>query len=270
MTTLAGPLISRLSRAFSLSQGERAALESLVNTTRRFAARAPIARERDAPPDPFVLLAGMACEFRFMSDGRRQILSIIVPGDIRALHLTTTKSMDHSIATVTPSVIATISLDNLAKAKTAHPNIERMMAWSAAQDEAIQREHLVALGRRDARGRVAYLLCDLMWRCHAAGIGSGGRVKQPMITQSDVADALGLTPVHVNRIVQALRKANLVHLDRHELRVLAPSRLAALADDLTPSYLHLDESKLAATKPEPRSSSIELSRHKGSLRRRAA
>ena len=136
-----------------------------------------------------------------------------------------------------PTAIAAIVREKLAEVRARHPRINVALDWSAMQDEAVQREHVVALGRRNARGRVAYLLCELVWRQQASGMGEDHAMRLPM-TQTEIADMLGLTPVHVNRVLQDFRKERLIALDHHRLRLLDIERLERIAE-LNQTYLHL-------------------------------
>lgn len=238
-----GPLVARLSRYLPLSEEEANALVDLTRTRRRFDARSDIVTEGDATRPPFVVLDGLACLYRVMSDGRRQILSFIVPGDICDLHSVLLKRSEDSIGTLAPTSIGVIKRERLLQVGAQYPHIKAALRWSSLQDEAILREHIVALGRRNARGRVAYVLCELIWRQSANGLverdGEPGDSIHLPITQSDVADMLGLTPVHVNRVLQQFRKERLIVLDRHRLTLLDIERLQDIAE-LTPRYLHLD------------------------------
>jgi CRP-like cAMP-binding protein len=134
--------------------------------------------------------------------------------------------------------IATIARDRLLALTRQHPRINAALWWTALQDQAIQREHVVALGRRNAHERVAYFLCELVWRFGTYGLGRHDAIELPM-TQADIADLLGLTPVHVNRVLQDFRKQNLIALERRQLRLLDMERVAGIAE-LSPHYLLLD------------------------------
>jgi CRP-like cAMP-binding protein len=231
-------LVSRLSRYIRLFDRDIRALANSTKSRKRFAAHTDIVSEGDAPRSGFVLVDGMACRYRTMSDGRRQILGFIVPGDLCDLHASLLKRLDHSIGTIVPTSIATIGRELLDATMAQHPRIAAAMRWSMLQEAAMQREHLVALGRRNAHERVAYLICDLVWR-HAVGSeGEADPIPLPL-TQTDMADALGLTPIHVNRVLQEFRKDRLIVLERRHLRILEMQRLMRRAD-LTEDYLHLD------------------------------
>jgi CRP-like cAMP-binding protein len=231
------PLVTKLSRFVSFSDRDLRALSDLASATKRFEARVDIVAEGDVPPTAFVLTEGMACRYRLLSDGRRQILGFIIPGDISDLHGYLLKVMDHSISTIVPTQIAAIARDAVAEIVADHPRIAAALRWCAMQGEAMLREHIVALGRRDARGRVAYMLCELVWRHMANGMSDNHAIRLPL-TQIEIADTLGLTPVHVNRVLQDFRKSGLIRLERRRLTLLALPRLQRVAE-LKDDYLHL-------------------------------
>lgn len=231
------PLVSKLSQFIDLSESDVAALAELISIKRYVRAHLDIASEGDAPHDPFVLLEGVACRYRLMEDGRRQILALILPGDLCELHSNLIKSIDHSIGTLAPTCIATIPREKLTRTLAEHPLIDAALTWSDVQDAAIQRELLVALGRRSARERIAYFLCEVVWRQTANGTNKDIATRMP-ITQTVIADMLGLTPVHVNRVLQDFRREGLIALSHSRLVLLEPPRLARIAE-LNESYLHL-------------------------------
>jgi CRP-like cAMP-binding protein len=193
--------------------------------------------EGAAPRSTFVITRGMACRYRLLADGARQILNFLIPGDFFDLHGFLLNSMDHSIGTIGPTRLATIHPNAVIEMVTHHPHIRAALWWSARQDDAMLRERVVALGRRSARGRVAYLLCELVWRQQAVGGSEGDAIRLPL-TQLDLADALGLTPVYVNRILQAFRRERLISLEHRRLTLRDVEALQAISG-LTPDYLQL-------------------------------
>jgi CRP-like cAMP-binding protein len=136
-----------------------------------------------------------------------------------------------------PTRIATISCATVLDLFQHHPRIGAALWWSACQLIAMLRERIVALGRRSARGRVAYLLCELVWRQQAVGLAEDHAIRLPL-TQAELADALGLTPVHVNRILQGFRRDNLITLAHYRLTLLDFERLQQIAA-FNQDYLHL-------------------------------
>ena len=178
-----------------------------------------------------------------MPDGRRQILTVLIPGDFCDLHGFLLKAVDHSVATFGPTRIATIDRETVMDLVLNHPRIGAALWWSAMQEQAMLREHIVALGRRSARGRLAYFLCELVWRQRAVGMDEDHTIRLPF-TQTDLADTLGLTSVHTNRVLQGFRRDGLITLERQRLILRDIERLQAISG-LTPDYL-----KLSSTPPE--------------------
>jgi len=186
-------------------------LEALCSREKRLGGSVDILAEGDAPRSAFVLRDGMACRYRILADGPRQILTFLIPGDFVCLHAFLLKSIDHFIGTIGPTRLARIDRESVIDIVTKHPRIRAALWWSARQEDAMLRERIVAPGRRSARGRVAYLLCELAWRQRAVGMIEGNAIRLPL-TQTELADAPGLTPVSVNRILQAFRRELLITL----------------------------------------------------------
>jgi len=178
-----------------------------------------------------------------MPDGRRQILTILIPGDVFDLHGFLLKAMDHSIAALGPARIAVITRETVMDLAQNYPRIRAALWWSAMQEQAIMRERIVALGRRSARGRVAYFLCELVWRQQAVGMAEDHAIRLPF-TQTDLADTLGLTSVHTNRVLQGFRRDKLITLERQRLILRDTERLQAI------SGLNSDYLKLSSTPAE--------------------
>jgi CRP-like cAMP-binding protein len=178
----------------------------------------------------------MAFRYRLLPDGKRQILTFIIHGDIFGLHAFFVRAMDHSIGTLVPTRLATISRATMFDLFEHHPRIGAALWWSTLQEEAILRERIVALGRRSARGRVVYLLCELVWRQKAVRLAEDHAIRLPL-KRIELADALGPTPVHLNRIVQGLRRDSLIALAHSRLTLLDVERLQDIAG-FDQDYLH--------------------------------
>jgi CRP-like cAMP-binding protein len=232
-----GPLATKLSCFVPLSNEDVRILDALCRNEERFEAHTDIVCQGDVPGSAFVLTRRMAFRYRLMPDGKRQILTFMIPGDIFGLHAFLLRAMDHSIATLVPTRIATISRATVFDLFENHPRIGAALWWSALQQNAINRERIVALGRRSARGRVAYLLCELVWRQRAVGLAEDDAIRLPL-TQVELADTLGLTSVHVNRTLQGFRRDNLIALAHHRLTLLDVERLQKIAG-FNQDYLHL-------------------------------
>jgi CRP-like cAMP-binding protein len=231
------PLTRKLANFAPLSEDDRRALDGTGTREEQFDARQDIAREGAMPHAAFVLQAGLACRYRILGDGRRQITSFLIPGDICDLYVFLLRKMDHSIAAITPVRVADIATDEVIELTLHRPSVATALWWSALQEEAILRERIVALGRRDARRRVAYLLCELFWRHEPVGLARDHLVTLPL-TQNDLADALGLTPAHINRVLQEFRRNRLLSLEQRILTLHDLQRLQQIAE-IKPDYLHL-------------------------------
>jgi CRP-like cAMP-binding protein len=231
------PLLAKLSHLTHLSDEDGRILDALCLNEERFAANIDIVHEGDVPRSAFVLTHGMAFRYRLMPDGKRQILTFMIPGDIFGLHAFLLKAMDHCIATLVPTRIAPIARDTVFDLFEHHPRIGAALWWAALQEEAINRERIVSLGRRSSGGRVAYLLCELVWRQIAVGLAEDYAIRLPL-TQLELADVLGLTSVHMNRILQGFRRDNLITLAHHRLTLLDVARLQEIAG-FNQDYLHL-------------------------------
>jgi CRP-like cAMP-binding protein len=231
------PLVTKLSHFAPLSEKDKEILEALCTNPKRFDADATVVREDEVPRRGFVLTRGMACRYRSLPDGRRQILTFLLPGDFFDLHVFLLQQSTHSIGTLMPTRVAAIERNTVIDIVANHPRLGAALWWSALQEDAMLHERIVALGRRNAQGRVAYLLCELFWRQKAMGIGDQA-IRLPL-TQAELADTLGLTAVHVNRMLQALRRKNFITLHRQRLVLRNVDELQDLAG-FDEQYLHLN------------------------------
>jgi CRP-like cAMP-binding protein len=232
------PLVAKLSHFIEFSDEDVRLLKALCVNEEYFQTNTDIAAEGDVPRSAFVLTRGMACRYRLLPDGKRQILTFLIPGDIFDLHAFLLKAMDHSVCTLMPTRLAAISRATVFDLFEHHPRIGAALWWNVLQEEAINRERIVALGRRNAHGRLAYLLCELVWRQRAIRLDEDHAIRLPL-TQTELADALGITPVYVNRILQWFRRASLITLAHGRLTLLDVEKLQVIAA-FNQDYLHLD------------------------------
>ncbi len=239
------PLIRKLSHFAPLSDADAAALDALTSREERFSSHVDIITEGSVPRSIFVLIEGMAVRYRDLPDGSRQVITFLIPGDMCDLHVFLLKTMDHSIGTLTPVRLAPVSRDSMMDLFIRHPRVSAALWWSSLQEEAMLRERIVSLGRRDARGRVAYLLCELLWRHVAIGLTNGRAFTLPL-TQTELGDSLGLSPVHVNRILQEFRKHGLIVLERHRLNIVDLSGLQVIAE-FNDAYLNFESASAELT-----------------------
>ena len=232
-------LARKLEQFTRLSPQDKAALLSLAREReRRVRARECFVREGDKPEHINLVLSGWICRHKTLEDGRRQIMAFLVPGDLCDLNVFILRAMDHSLSAIAPVTVARISRGALERVMDHHPRVTQALLWEQLVTTAVQREWAVNLGQRSAFERVAHLLCELFVRLRAVGLVEGTSCElQP--TQADLAEATGLTMVHVNRMLQELRYQGLITLHGRKLTIpdLAALQEAAL---FNPNYLHLD------------------------------
>jgi CRP-like cAMP-binding protein len=183
------------------------------------------------------MLKGWAARYKTLRDGSRQIVDFVLPGDFCDLHVTLLEAMDHGIVALTPCKVARISAHDVAELTSENNRIVRAMWWSTLVDQGILREWVLNVGRRDAYERVSHLLCELHFRMKRVGLVEGDRLALPL-TQDELADAAGLTSVHMNRTLQRLRSEKLIEIGRGMLTLLDAWALQEAAG-FNPAYLHV-------------------------------
>lgn len=230
-------VIGNLDRARNFGLAERGAIASLPTRVTTHAASHHLVREGERPESCCFLLEGYACRHKTTSSGARQIVSFHIPGDILDIQHLELERADHNVQTISAATIAWIAKPDLLAIIEIYPAI-RSAVWRAALvDASIFREWVLNVGRRDALGRVAHLLCEFAARCQAAGHAAPERFELPM-SQEQIADATGLTPVHVNRMLQELGIRGVIARDRRDVRIIDWHGLRRLAD-FDAAYLHL-------------------------------
>lgn len=225
-------------RREEIGADDLAALEAAVDGERTFRSRAVIVRTGEPVAVSTLLLEGFIC--RYMDDraGHRQLVAIHVPGDFVDLHGFPMGWLDHDVATIGPARVACWQHSALERVLEHRPHLARMLWFSTLLDAAMHREWVFRLGRLDAVGRVAHLLCELEVRLEMVGLSVDGRYQLPL-TQADLAEACGLTGVHVNRVLRSLRERGLLLFRGGEVQILDRATLRALAE-FDPLYLYGD------------------------------
>ncbi|MEE2850046.1 MAG: Crp/Fnr family transcriptional regulator [Pseudomonadota bacterium] len=198
-----------LKRLEGASVGDRDALAALIGEGRAVSAGRVLVEEGSRPQLSMLLLSGFVGRVSILDEGGRQISGLNVPGDFVDLHSLLLKKMDHSLVALTEVVVATISHVNIRFICEARPQLMRALWRETVVDGAINREWLLTLGRMPAAERLAHLFCELYVRLEAVGLAADYRFDLPL-TQSDAADMLGITPVHVNRSLKTLRERGLL------------------------------------------------------------
>lgn len=186
-----------------------------------------------------MLLSGFAFRSKVVGNGGRQILSVHIPGEVLDLQHAFLGIADHSIQMLTDGDVAFVAAEAVYQIAIAHPVIGRAMWLETLAEGSIFREWIANIGRRDAKSRVAHLLCEIAVRLHSAGLITGNRYELPM-TQEQLGDATGLTPVHVNRTLQKLCSDRLITRDKRSITIQDWKSLSG-AGDFNPGYLHLHD-----------------------------
>jgi len=163
-----------------------------------------------------LLIDGFVCRYKDLADGQRQIMELHVPGDFLDLHSFLLKRLEHNVGSMTRVRLGFVPHDRLRMITEEHPHLARMLWFSTLLDGAIHRERILSVGRRSALSRIAHLLCELDIRLDIVGLADNHRYLLP-ITQGDIADATGLTSVHVNRMLKQLRDEGLVTFRNSEV-----------------------------------------------------
>lgn len=188
-----------------------------------------------------VLLDGIACRYKDLREGQRQITELHVAGDFADMHSFTLQYLDHSVMTLTPCRIARVPHKALAEITERFPHLTRVYWFGTNLDAAIHREWEVSLGRRSAIQRIAHLFCELQIRLQIVGLASERHYDLP-ITQAVLAECLGLTPVHVNRVLKELREGAWIEFRSGRVTILDLPGLRDVAD-FDPTYLYLDRKR---------------------------
>ncbi|TXN76592.1 Crp/Fnr family transcriptional regulator [Methylobacterium sp. WL18] len=229
-------MIRKLGGSGRFSQAEMFALKSLSVVVRTLEAHHDIVPEGGPATHCCIVLSGWTCCYQLLDEGRRQLLSFHLPGDLpdlQGLHLS---EIDFGMATLTPAVVAYVPHTDLRRLIESFPGISTALWHEAQVSAAIHRAWMSSLGRRAARERLAHLFCELYLRLKAVGLANGNTLPMPL-RQPDLADALGLTSVHVNRTLKDLREDGLISLKARRLEILDWARLQAIGQ-FSPRYLH--------------------------------
>ena len=228
--------IRKLETFAPLPEEDKRALEQILGSTRRVDANRDLVCEGDRPTACQLIVDGFACRHRTLEDGRRQIMSFEIAGDLCDLHGFLLGKADHSVTTLTPCTVAPIPHRTLTEWIEDRPALARALWQASLVDAAVWREWIVNVGRRMAYQRTAHLLCEIVQRLRSAGLANGHVCELPL-TQVVLADALGLTAVHVNRTLQSLRGEGLIEFGGGTLTVRDWSNLKQ-AGEFRPEYLH--------------------------------
>lgn len=229
------PLTRKLSAFVALSGAELAVLERLHRRRRSFAAGRDLVHQGQSDQAAYILSQGWVCSYKLQPDGTRQIVDFQVPGDFLGLRSVLLRASDHSFEPIVDIEAVEVLASDLLEAFAKTPRLAMAILWAASRDEAMVVEHLVGIGRRDADARMAHFLLELGARLALVGMGSRQGYDCPL-TQYHLADTLGLSAVHVNRVLRQLRENGLVTFRDGHVAIHDHDRLVELAA-FDPAYL---------------------------------
>jgi CRP-like cAMP-binding protein len=235
-------LLQKLLQFSDFSDEDKHLINELTSERQKtYGPREDVIREGEHSDDIHVVLSGLACRYKHLENGSRQIMAFLVPGDPCDSEIFILSEMDHSIGTLSASVVAFVSGARMKELLLNRPSIALAFWWNTLQDEGVLRERIIDEGRRDAYSRIGFLIYEVFVRMRAFGQIEDQKFEFP-VTQEDLADATGLTPVHVNRMLKRLRDEKLIAIEGKIWTILDPQGLRKAAQ-YEASYLHLDRAK---------------------------
>lgn len=233
---MANRFINKLRRLAPLDETDVADLAAATAIGRWFEARHDLIREGDRPGPVFVILEGWAFRYKILPTGTRQVLAFLMPGDACDLHIGLLAEMDHGIQTVNRARVSAISRREMDALLERRPAIAKAMYIAQLIDEGTMRAWITSMGRRTSVERVAHLMCELYLRARNIGLTAENHLEVPL-SQSLLADSLGMTAVHLNRVLKKLRVGGALTIQRGGITITDPLKLAQIAG-FDENYLH--------------------------------
>ncbi|HEX8215651.1 MAG TPA: Crp/Fnr family transcriptional regulator [Allosphingosinicella sp.] len=232
------PLLQKLAYWGKFDAADEEAILGLPHRVKLLERHGYIAREREITTQSCVLLSGYAIRHKIVVGGSRQIVAVHMKGDVVDLQNSFLGVADHSVQTLTESEVAFIPAEALKQLAFDRPSVGLAMWVDTLVDGSIFREWIANVGRRNAHARIAHLLCEFSLRLKVAGLGEATQYELPM-TQEQLADCTGLTPVHVNRTLKTLEAENLIKRVSSRAITIGDWKKLADAGDFDSTYLHL-------------------------------
>lgn len=233
---LVDPHLKRLKARHSISAEEEAAIRNSIGEIRDYPARRTIIEGDVEMSFSTLLLKGFLCRYKDLRDGQRQVTQVHVPGDFADLHSFTLKKLDHAIMTLTPCRAALVPHSNLKEITERFPHLTRVYWFSTNLDAAVHREWELSLGRRSAIARCAHLLAEFRFRLAVVGLATEHGYDLP-VSQIDLSECMGLTPVHVNRSLRRLREDGIATFRTGRVEIHDLARLETVGE-FDPAYLY--------------------------------
>jgi CRP-like cAMP-binding protein len=231
-------LLLKLRARDVVDEAEEEVLRDSIARTAELGPGRALVRPHVTLSESILLFEGLVCRYRDLASGERQIMELHVAGDFVDLHGFLLKQLDHTVGTLTPVRYAAVPHEALRRITETQPHLARLLWLSTLIDAAIHREQIVSVGRRTALSRIAHLLCELNVRLKTVGLADDEGYALPL-TQAEVADATGLTSVHVNRMLRKLRNEDLLTFRNGRVTIHDWEGLQRVAE-FDPTYLHLE------------------------------
>jgi CRP-like cAMP-binding protein len=223
------PLARKLGAFVALSEEDLDMLDRLHKRRRSFVAGVDLVHQGQVGQSAYILAKGWVCSYKLLPNGNRQIVDFQIPGDFLGLRSVLFRTADHNIEPVTMVEASEVIITDLLDAFARTPRLATAVLWAASRDEAMVVEHLVGIGRRNALERMAHYLLEFGARLKLVGLGTNEGYSCPL-SQYMLADALGLSAVHVNRVLRQLREMSLLTFHRGRVTIHDFDGLVALAD----------------------------------------
>jgi CRP-like cAMP-binding protein len=247
MSGVTSRLARRLERYTPLPREEKQILEALARDVRRFDSRTHMAKSGSPVDAIFAVVEGFACRYKLLPDGRRQITAFLLPGDLCDTRTFALPRMDHSICALSQVDAALFTADTVQRLESL-PAMSQALACNSLVQQSISREWLVNIGHRTSFERLSHLLCEIFVRLHVVGLTRDYTCEVPL-TQTEIADTLALSAVHVNRTLMELRRSGILSFHSRQLVIHDYAALRQVAG-FDPAYLQLGALDLARANGE--------------------
>ena len=239
------PLFMKLASSGGLSEDDRATLGFRCRRSREVRPRIDLVSEGQQPDCVHVVLEGFACRYKLVQDGARQIVALLVPGDLYdPSNEAVLGPADHAVGTLTPCRIVDIPHGIFGNLTARSPGLKHALHRAGLVEHRVMRTWLTNLGARSAEKHMAHLFCELLMRLQAVGLADEDGYAMPL-RQPELGDMLGITSVHVNRALKKLRSSELVDLKKRRLTIPEVGRLKNYCG-FDPGYLHLSTGRATA------------------------
>lgn len=233
MKTESSVLATKLNTFVRLSEGERRCLEQMQSTPIPVERGVEFIHQGEMGNVAYILQSGWACSFKLLPDGGRQVITFPIPGDCVGLRSILLRTADHSVAAVTDAVVSRVQVARMLEVFSEYPHLAAAILWATSRDEAMVVEHLASVGRRSALERTAHFFLELHDRLNLVDLALDGEFTCPL-NQYALGDALGLSAIHVNRVLRVLRERNLMTLKGQVVKLHNVPKLKQLAGYETP------------------------------------